>query len=72
MKEKKEKRCGCPAGLRRKPHKGLTFLGLFFSALYPMLLSMAPLHLYLACRADLIAAAPDWTPCPRRNTGTAG
>ena len=40
--------------------KGLTFLGLFFSAV-SMLLSMAPyICIWLAAR-DLIAAAPDWT-----------
>ena len=40
--------------------KGLTFLGLFFSAV-SMLLSMAPyICIWLAAR-DLIAVAPDWT-----------
>ena len=40
--------------------KGLSFLGLFFSAV-SMLLSMAPyICIWLAAR-DLIAAAPDWT-----------
>ena len=41
-------------------HRGLTYLGLFLSAV-SMLLSMAPyICIWLAARA-LIAAAPNWT-----------